>query len=347
MSRFLPSFACALALAIAAPGAAAPREGEVFALYSPHAAADELARRTQTPTTQDRLRRFVQASPRTLSAHSVDLGKERFDLYVPPGPPPAGGYGVLVWVPPHEEYPVPRDWRGALDRRGVIYVAARRSGNEQNVLDRRIPLALHAIHNVAARFPVDDERVYVGGFSGGSRTALRLALAWPDVFRGALLNAGSDVLGGGRLTLPEAPLLALVQERSRLVYATGVRDMPNRRMDEASQASARALCIGGMRDIPIASRGDHVMPDRRHFDLAMDALESPRAADAALPGCRERLQRRVDADLAAVEQLMQQGDTTAAGARLGEADQRWGGLAAPRSVELARRLGATGAADGR
>ena len=138
-----------------------------------------------------------------------------------------------------------------------------------------------------------------------------------------------------------------MQERSRLVYSTGVRDMPNRRMDAASQDSARALCIGGLRDVVISQRGDHVMPDRRHFDLAMDALESPRAADPALPACRERLQRRVDADLAAVEQLMQQGDNAAAGARLGELDQRWGGLAAPRSVELARRLAAPGARDGR
>jgi poly(3-hydroxybutyrate) depolymerase len=52
-------------------------------------------------------------------------------------------------------------------------------------------LALIAAQNAMAQYSVDPQQVYIGGFSGGSRVALRLALGYPDVFHGALLNAGS------------------------------------------------------------------------------------------------------------------------------------------------------------
>jgi poly(3-hydroxybutyrate) depolymerase len=62
-------------------------------------------------------------------------------------------------------------------------------------LERRIPLALLAAHNVMQRYPVDKERLYIGGMSGGSRVALRIALAFPDVFHALLLHSGSDRIG--------------------------------------------------------------------------------------------------------------------------------------------------------
>jgi len=71
-------------------------------------------------------------------------------------------------------------------------VTAANSGNDAPTIDRREPLALLAAHNTMKQYPVDPQQVYIGGFSGGARVALRLALAYPDVFHGALLNAGSD-----------------------------------------------------------------------------------------------------------------------------------------------------------
>src|SRR5208282_4778992 len=55
--------------------------------------------------------------------------------------------------------------------------------------------ALLAAQNIMHRYTVNPDRVYVAGFSGGSRVAMRLALGYPDLFRGALLNAGSDPIG--------------------------------------------------------------------------------------------------------------------------------------------------------
>jgi len=73
-------------------------------------------------------------------------------------------------------------------------------------------MALLAAYNTMKQYPVDPQQVYIGGFSGGARVALRLALGYPDVFHGALLNAGSDPAGTLDVPLPPADLFRRFQE---------------------------------------------------------------------------------------------------------------------------------------
>jgi pimeloyl-ACP methyl ester carboxylesterase len=101
----------------------------------------------------------------------------------------------------------------------MIFVTAAQSDNEADVLNRPEPLALLAAHNIMQRYPVDPQQVYVGGFSGGARMALRLARAFPDLFHGALLNASSDPIGNAQIPLPPQELLFQFQESTRIVYA--------------------------------------------------------------------------------------------------------------------------------
>ena len=136
--------------------------------------------------------------------------------------------------------------------------------------------------------------------------------------------------------------MALLQERGRLVWVTGTRDLANRRMAGISRASMAAHCIEGLHGVSM-SHAEHAPPDRRHFAKALDHLDPLDAIVAAAPAarlasCRSQLQGAVDTALAEVEALAGRGDIDAAGDRLAALDLRWGGLAAPRSVELARRL---------
>lgn len=297
-----------------------------------------MVRRTQTPITFDRFQRYRAAHGSAVDEHPVDLADERFDVYLPSTPPAEGRYGLLVWISPHDRMPAPNAWRTALDRHGMILVSARRSGNDQRSMERRLPLALHAAHSLMQQFEIDPERVYAGGFSGGARAALRLAVGYPDVFRGAMLNAGSDPMGGDAMSPPPAELLALLQERGRLVFVTGVRDLPNRRMEAISRESMEAHCITDLHSVPM-SRTEHALPDRRHFLRALDALDSrERVVAKDLDECRTGLRAAVDAALAEVDAAIAAGDIDAAGDRLAAIDLRWGGLAAPRSVALARQL---------
>lgn len=327
-----------LLLGMAAASAGQLLQKQIFNQYSPLVAADEFSRRVFTPTTHDRLQRFQAHIGRHAVEHTVNLADERFELYIPSRQPRAG-YGLLVFVSPIEYLPLTHDWKKALDRAGVIYVAARRSGNQQNVYERRIPLALHAVWNVKARYPVDPERITISGYSGGSRTAIRIAAAYADVFTGALLIGGAKVMSEEDFAPPPAELMSLMQRRMRIVYSTGSEDMPNLRLDARSREALEAHCVAGV--YKISERGiGHEVPDRKTMERVFARLDRPidAAALAEQAQCAQALVRRAAADLDAAEQAYAQGRIQEAGELLGAADLNWGGLIADRLVALARKI---------
>src|SRR6202166_596958 len=214
----------------------------VFSDYSPLSSSAELLRRLLSPLNAVQVSKKLARSAVALRDQPIDLAQERFTVYVPSNPP-SEGYGLLVFVPAWENAMLPRGWAAILDRHGVIFVSAANSGNAASILDRREPLALLAAHNVMQRFHVDPERTYVGGYSGGARVALRLALGFPDVFRGSFLNAGSDPIGGAETPLPPSDLFSRFQEMTRIVYVSGQHDAVNVEKDAASEQSLRDWCV--------------------------------------------------------------------------------------------------------
>lgn len=310
----------------------------VFTDYTPLSGAAEVMRRLMSPLNRLRVSRALQRSGKTLRDQAIDLAHEKFALYVPPQPPP-GGYSLLVFVPPWPQAEVPAKWISTLDRHGMIFVSAANSGNEADVLDRRDPLALLAATNVLRRYPVDPGRVYIGGFSGGSRVALRIALAYPDVFAGVLLEAGSDPVGSAEIPLPPADLLRQFQERTRVVYLTGGHDDFHVEQDVASRRSLTQWCVLDLAtlDMPWTS---HEVADSGAFNSALVALEErkPPAANK-LAECRARIEDELNRQLSQVEALLTRGKPASGQRVLMSVDARYGGLAAPRSLELAEKAG--------
>jgi hypothetical protein len=311
-----------------------------FSDYSPLSTNSELLRRMTSPLTGRQVQATLSRSSQRLIEQSIDLAAEKFVLYVPPVPPPHG-YGVLVFVPPWQEARLPDGWSTVLDHYGVIYVSAARSGNQESAVGRREPLALLEAHNVILRYPVDPSRVYVGGFSGGARIALRLALGFPELFNGVLLNAGSDPLGTLVPPLPPADLWRRFQESTRLVYVTGERDMVHLGMDVASLHSMRQWCVFNT-DSQVIPGAEHETPRSAAFSAALQALLAPPGRSSKLPACQADIDRELSAQLQKVQSLIAHGDAGAAQKLLLEIDRRFGGLAAPRSLELQALLSPAG-----
>ncbi len=317
---------------------------QVFDRYSPLVASDELSRRLFSPTTHDRLQRFQIFLGKPAITHTIDLKQERFDIFLPSSKPEKG-YGLLVFVSPTERWPLTHDWKKVLDRDGIIYVSATQSGNSENVYERRIPLALHAYENVKSRYPIDPERVTISGFSGGSRTAIRIAAGYADVFTGALLIGGAKAMGEEDFAPPPRELLTLMQRRMRIVYSTGRHDMPNLRLDGVSIAALKLRCIAGVYKIS-EPEISHEVPNRKVLQRVLARLERPLDA-TELQGqqdCAMALSKTVESDLSAAEAAFKSGDLERAGQLLGAADLAWGGLAAEGLVALARLI-APGFAD--
>jgi hypothetical protein len=315
-----------------------------FEFYDKWSRYGELASRLLGPFEAARFMARLLASGGNATNQPVDLAAERFLVRVPAGPPPAAGYGLLVFVPPWQEARLPPGWAAVLDSHGLVFVTAARSGNAESIMGRREPLALLAAANIMRRYPVDPKRMYVGGFSGGARVALRLAIGYPDLFHGALLNAGSDIVGDDGadppIPLPPRELLYQFQESSRLVYVTGERDAESLDLDRSSLRSLAQWCIFD-HEAFILPRLEHAVADAPGLARALDALVAPLHADhTRLQACRAGLQAELDARLQRAAGLVAAGQRTEARRLLGEIDRHYGSLAAPRSLELQAAAGA-------
>jgi predicted esterase len=270
------------------------------------------------------------SAPHIPDIQPIDLSREHYSLYIPEQP-----RALLVFIPPWPRAEVPRNWIPALSRYHTILVTAANSGNEASTTARREPLALLAAHNIMAQYPVDPQQVYIGGFSGGARVALRLALGYPDVFHGALLNAGSDPIGTADVPLPPADLFQHFQQSTRIVYMTGERDEENLTLDTQSRRSLDKWCIYDVLT-QTEPRTGHELADTSAFARALEALLGPRHSDPRkLEDCRTRIDHELTDQLDKVQAAFARDDSTGARQLLKQIDAHYGGLAAPRSVELA------------
>jgi pimeloyl-ACP methyl ester carboxylesterase len=311
----------------------------VFSGYSSLSRSAELQHRLLSPLNAAQVNKKLAHTAVALRDQAIDLAQERFTVYVPPHPQ-AQGFGLLVFVPPWENAMLPRGWAEMLDRHHVIFVSAANSGNAANVLDRREPLAILAAHNIMQRLRVDPERIYIGGFSGGSRIALRLALGFPDLFRGAFLNAGSDPIGDAETPLPPAELFSRFQEMTRIVYLSGQNDTANVDKDAASRRSMLEWCAFDSY-LERSPWVEHEVAGSAAFGRALVVLDKHAKPNLArLNNCRSRINQELAKQIDRASDLLAAGNVDGTRRLLNDIDARYGGLAAPRSIDLAARIDA-------
>ncbi len=131
---------------------------------------------------------------------------------------------------------------------------------------------------------------------------------------------------------------ARFQSSTRLVYLTGERDAAHSIDDQMSLRSLHQWCA--------FSAGNYVLPRVEHEVAPPDALaralgsllESAPPDPAKLASCRSKIEAELAARLQEVESLTTNGRRAEAEKLLKRVDERFGGLAAPRSAELARGL---------
>lgn len=121
------------------------------------------------------------------------VSAESFDLYVPASYRADQPAGLLVWIDASDVPTLPPTYEPVLEERRVLWAAARRSGNGRKP-PVRVNLALDISADVQSRYRIDPRRVWVGGFSGGARSATKAALLYPEVFAGGIFVGGADYL---------------------------------------------------------------------------------------------------------------------------------------------------------
>lgn len=329
-----------IVLAAMFPASAAAIEHSVVPLreLSPLAARDQIAHRLLSPLARREYERIVASGHLRIRDQDIAAGQEHYDLYAPDA---AGdsALGLVVFVSPSDDFRLPPGWGKVLDRERLVLVSARNSGNSRSMLGRRVPLALHGYGYAVGRYRIDPERVYIAGFSGGGRTAQLIAFAYPDVFRGVLMFAGSDPFGEGAVPPPPRELMGLLQDRLRIVQSTGLADKVNIAIDGRMRRSMDRMCIRNVAHVDQPRLG-HGLPGAVGFSRALAALLDPVEAGGDNEACNARLQARIDAALAQVDDLIAGGRPVEARTQLQQVDAEYGWLAAPQSVELMERIDA-------
>jgi hypothetical protein len=156
--------------------------------------------------------------------------------------------------------------------------------------------------------------------------------------RGALLNSGSDPIGDAGAPLPPPELFARFQEMTRIVYISGQHDAVNGDKDSASTQSLLEWCVFDWHAERPPWMG-HEAAGSTVLSRALDMLEQHAKPDSArLNKCRLRINQELGKEIDRVNELLAAGNVSGARRLLNKIDTRYGGLAAPRSAELAARM---------
>jgi len=111
----------------------------------------------------------------------------------------------------------------------------------------------------------------------------------------------------------------------------------NRALDGYSMRSMRQWCVFNI-DSQVMFRTGHNAAPPAALSAALQTLLKPVApATGKIDSCRADVEKQLTSKFDSVERLLESGKRAEAEKALREADERFGGLAAPRSLALSQR----------
>jgi hypothetical protein len=225
-----------------------------------------------------------------------DIAHERFSLVVPETYDPESlEWGVLVWCNAGRNAALPKDWEMPLAKKKLIAIAAYNVGNDRGVAIR-VGLSLDAAFNLRQRYPsLNEHRVYVSGISGGAKVASMAAMAFPEIFDGAICCAGvnwykdtpvpdqPNKAWPATFRRPPLPMFNDAKENVGFVLVTGVKDpnyLPMKTMYEHGFLPEEFKHVT-LFDVPDLG---HQTPPGEWFEKAVDFLDAiPKKREKKLP----------------------------------------------------------------
>lgn len=115
-------------------------------------------------------------------------------VYVPASYDGTEPFGVYLHNSPGQQGIHPsKPWQDLMDKLKLIYISPNGAGNDAADL-RRVILALDSLASVKHRYKINDERVYVGGLSGGGYVGMCCQMFYPEIFHGAISHAAQSYL---------------------------------------------------------------------------------------------------------------------------------------------------------
>jgi hypothetical protein len=135
---------------------------------------------------------LTEPPPDSLEA-GFDSLKQTYELFVPNRKDVKKPVPAILFVSAGDE---PGGWKAfesVCKDKGIVFIGVRGAGN--GVLQgKRVRIILDCFDDVRRQVPLDPDRTYISGFSGGGRIACGIAFALPEYFGGVLpICASGDV----------------------------------------------------------------------------------------------------------------------------------------------------------
>jgi pimeloyl-ACP methyl ester carboxylesterase len=137
-------------------------------------------------------RSFVDPPPQLLTK-GYDSTKQSYDLFLPQRKDPKKPFPAILFVSAGDEPSGWKNYEPICKEKGFVFIGVRGAGNNVDG-PKRVRVILDCLDDVRRQFPLDPDRTYATGFSGGGRIACALAFALPEYFGGMIpLCAGGDL----------------------------------------------------------------------------------------------------------------------------------------------------------
>lgn len=135
----------------------------------------------------------VAGPPATLTGDGFDSAKQTYELFVPERKDAKKPLPAILFISAGDE---PGGWKTfekTCKDNGFVFIGVRGGGN--NVPPpKRVRIVLDCFDDVRKQIPLDPDRTYVSGFSGGARMACAIGFALPEYFGGMIpICAGGDL----------------------------------------------------------------------------------------------------------------------------------------------------------
>jgi hypothetical protein len=167
-----------------------------------------------------------------------DSTKQTYELYVPPRKSAKALYPVLLYVSPGDGSGALKTFEKVVKARGMIFASPHHVGNSVPS-PQRVRIILDVLDDLRRNYPIDVDRTYITGVSGGARVACAIAYALPELFGGVM-----PIVAGGDLR-EESWLRQRVADRLRVAHLTGEKDFNRGEVEKIRGPFLKAVGVQG------------------------------------------------------------------------------------------------------
>jgi hypothetical protein len=194
-----------------------------------------------------------------------DSTKQTYELYVPRRRDAKALIPAIVFISTGTEPTGWNSFKRICQARGILFAGTRNAGNDCPE-KKRTRIVLDVLDDLRRKYPIDPDRTYLAGISGGARMAGFIGFALPEYFGGVLsICAGEDLR-------KEPWLRHRVRDRLSVALLTGERDFNHA---EVTRLRGPYLEAVGIRTKVWVQPGlGHSMPNERILQEAYLWLEA-------------------------------------------------------------------------